>query len=96
MKVRVDDILIGAESVLELLYKLRILPRRLKAAGFTVNWKKCKFFKEEVIYSGHMVSGKGVKTISSNIDAIFKAPAPKNVTEVKAWSSGSFESFNDR
>ena len=85
VKVRVDDILIGAKSVLELLYKLRIVLQRLKAAGFTVNWKKCQFFKEEVIYCGHIVSGKGVKPISSNVDAILKAPAPKNVTEVKAF-----------
>ena len=85
VKVRVDDILIGCKSDREMLNTLRAVLMRLRTAGFTVNWKKCKFFEEEVIYCGHIVSSKGVKPILSNVDAILKAPEPKNVTEVKAF-----------
>ena len=85
VKVRVDDILIGCKTDEEMLDKLKAVLQRLKEAGFTVNWKKCKFFEEEIIYCGHIVSSKGVRPILSNVDAILKAPEPKNVTEVKAF-----------
>ena len=85
VKVRVDDILIGGRTIWEHIRILRKVLERLRKAGFTVKWGKCSFLKPEVVYCGHLVSGDGIRPLLSNVEAILKAPTPKNVTEVKSF-----------
>ena len=46
---------------------------------------KCKFFKSQVKYLGHIVSKKGIETDPGKIEAIEKWPVPKTVTEVRSF-----------
>lgn len=46
---------------------------------------KCLFLLPEVEYLGHKISKDGLKPSDAKIEAIAKAPTPKNVSEVKAF-----------
>ena len=39
---------------------------------------KCEFFKDSVKYLGHSVNVQGLYTLPSKVEAILKAPDPKN------------------
>ena len=85
VKVRVDDILVSGRTLEECLRNLRKVLAALSRAGFTVKWSKCAFLQEEVVYCGHYISAEGIRPVSSNVEAIQKAPAPTNISEVKAF-----------
>ena len=46
---------------------------------------KCQFLKREAKYLGHKISGDGIKPLQNKVDAIKKAPIPKDVTELKSF-----------
>ena len=46
---------------------------------------KCKFFKQELTYLGHVVSKHGIQTDSKKVEVIHKWPVPTNVTEVRSF-----------
>ena len=41
--------------------------------------------KKEVEYLGHRLSGEGIKPLQSKVEAIEKAPRPRDVTELKSF-----------
>ena len=43
------------------------------------------FFKEEIEYLGHLVSGKGVATSPKKIEAVTKWPVPQTVYDVRSF-----------
>ena len=43
------------------------------------------FFKEEIDYLGHLVSGKGVATSPKKIEAVTKWPVPQTVYDVRSF-----------
>jgi hypothetical protein len=43
---------------------------RLSKAGLKLKPSKCDFFKNEVLYLGHVISDKGVKPNLSAIDSV--------------------------
>ena len=46
---------------------------------------KCAFFRQEIHYLGHIISGDGVSVDPSKIRAIMDWPAPTSVTEVRSF-----------
>ena len=46
---------------------------------------KCFFFKEEIEYLGHVVSGKGISTNPKKIEAVSKWPTPRTVYDVRSF-----------
>ena len=50
-----------------------------------LNKSKCQFLKREAKYLGHKISGDGIKPLQNKVDAIKKAPIPKDVTELKSF-----------
>ena len=45
--------------------------------------KKCNFFKEQLHYLGHLVSGKGIQALPEKLTAIAEMPIPRNPREIR-------------
>ena len=58
---------------------------KLSAAGLRLNPSKCKFFKSQIAYLGHIVSKDGIETEKKKITAIQELPIPKTVTKVYSF-----------
>ena len=56
--VYLDDIIIFSDTKEEHLKRLEAVFQRLSAAGLKLKPSKCFFFREEIEYLGHVVSGK--------------------------------------
>ena len=59
--------------------------QKLASAGLKLKPSKCFFFKEEIDYLGHLVSGKGVATSPKKIEAVTKWPVPQTVYDVRSF-----------
>ena len=83
--VRVDEILVSGRNDAEHLHNLKVVLSVLKEAGLTVKLPKCSFLQPQVTYCGYVVSEEGVKPMPENVEAVFNAPTPTNVTEVRSF-----------
>lgn len=83
--VYVDDILLVAESIPQMLNLLREVAKRLKAANLTINLQKSRFFTEEVKYVGYVLSRKGISADPEKIEVMSNYPKLKNVKEVRRF-----------
>ena len=80
-----DDILVTGVDDNEHMATLRLVCKRLAENGFTVSKSKCKFFCEEIEYLGFVISRHGLQTAESKVKAVVEAPAPTDVTQVRAF-----------
>ena len=83
--VRIDDILFAGESLAENLHILEEVLQRLSKAGIRLKKSKCVFLSTQVTFCGHIVDKDGLHTCKNKVEAIEKAPAPKNVTELRSY-----------
>ncbi|GBO35515.1 Retrovirus-related Pol polyprotein from transposon 17.6, partial [Araneus ventricosus] len=60
--VYLDDIIIVGRTFQEHLNNIRKVFQRLQKANLKLSPKKCRFFRKEVSYIGHIISADGVKT----------------------------------
>jgi len=58
--------------------------KRLSKYNVKLNLDKCQWFVDQVNYLGHVVSKKGIAPNDEKVRAIVKAPAPTNVSQLKA------------
>ena len=84
--VYLDDIIIFSDTKEEHLKRLEAVFQKLCAAGLKLKPSKCFFFREEIEYLGHVVSGKGISTNPKKIEAVSKWPTPKTVYDVRSFS----------
>ncbi len=47
--------------------------------------EKCIFLAKSVEYLGHQISKNGIQALPSKVDAIARAPEPKNVQELRSF-----------
>ena len=80
-----DDIIVFSKTPEEHTERLRGVFEKLSAAGLRLKPSKCKFFKSQVTYLGHIVSKHGIETDPKKIEAIKKWPVPKTVTKVQSF-----------
>ena len=80
-----DDIIIFSDTKEEHLKRLEAVFQKLCAAGLKLKPSKCFFFREEIEYLGHVVSGKGISTNPKKIEAVSKWPTPKTVYDVRSF-----------
>ena len=83
--VYLDDIIIFSDTEEEHLKRLEAVFQKLCAAGLKLKPSKCFFFREEIEYLGHVVSGKGISTNPKKIEAVSKWPTPKTVYDVRSF-----------
>lgn len=83
----IDDILIYAASLKELLALIVKVLNRLLEFNVKVNFDKCKWFVTKVKYLGHVLTTEGVAANSEGIKSITDAPEPQNASEVRSFVS---------
>ena len=83
--VYLDNIIIFSDTKGEHLKRLEAVFQKLSAAGLKLKPSKCFFFREEIEYLGHVVSGKGIATNPKKVEAVTKWPTPKTVYDVRSF-----------
>jgi len=58
---------------------------KLEEVGVRLKRSKCHFMLLSVEYLGHKISDKGIQPMGEKIRAIVRAPAPNNVSQLKAF-----------
>lgn len=55
------------------------------AYNLKVRKDKCSFFQTSVSYLGHVIDSEGIHPMKEKTDAIERAPAPTNVSELRSF-----------
>ena len=80
-----DDILISGWTMEEHNRNLRAVFMRLRDAGLRLKVDKCEFRKSSISYLGHRIDSEGIHPTQDKVNAICKAPTPKNVSELRSF-----------
>ncbi|GBN70184.1 Retrovirus-related Pol polyprotein from transposon 297 [Araneus ventricosus] len=83
--VYLDDIIIVGRTFQEHLNNIRKVFQRLQKANFKLSLKKCRFFRKEVSYLGHIISADGVKTDPEKTKAVVDWPRPETVHDLRSF-----------
>ena len=59
--------------------------QRLREHGLRVKKEICEFLQPSVEYLGHKIDAKGLHALESKVEAITKAPTPRNVQELRSF-----------
>ena len=81
----IDDCIVYSHDFEEHIQDLRAVCDRLQQAGLHIKFKKCQFFREQVEFLGHVVSGAGRRPMPSSAEKLSKFPVPRNVTELQRF-----------
>ncbi|GBM27783.1 Retrovirus-related Pol polyprotein from transposon 297 [Araneus ventricosus] len=83
--VYLDDIIIVGRTFQEHLNNIRKVFQRLQKANLKLSPKKCRFFRKEVSYLGHIISADGVKTDPEKTKAVVDWPRPETVHDLRSF-----------
>ncbi|XP_063534911.1 uncharacterized protein K02A2.6-like [Cydia strobilella] len=83
--VFLDDVIITGSNTESHIDNLVKVFERLQAYGLRVKKEKCAFFAKSINYLGHVISEDGIHTCPEKVKAIEAAPAPRNVSELRAF-----------
>ncbi|GBO00095.1 Retrovirus-related Pol polyprotein from transposon 297 [Araneus ventricosus] len=83
--VYLDDIIIVGRTFQEHLNNIRKVFQRLQKANLDLSPKKCRFFRKEVSYLGHIISADGVKTDPEKTKAVVYWPRPETVHDLRSF-----------
>lgn len=81
----VDDIVVYANSTSELLKLLRAVLIRCRESGLYLKLAKSEFVKTEVRLLGHVVGLWGILPDPRKVEAVVRARAPKNISELRSF-----------
>ena len=82
-----DDILITGENDQEHLQTLADVLETLKQHRRKIKREKCEFLKDSVQFLGHKIDSSGIHADPGKMEAIAKAPRPKNQSHFWDYSS---------
>ena len=83
--VYMDDVLVKGKSFAEELQNLEKALQKLVSARLKVRPDKCKLFRREVNFLGHVVSGSGIAPDPSKTDAVANWPTPSDKGELSSF-----------
>ena len=81
----IDDILVTGPDDDAHLRNLTEVLERLEKHGVRMKRAKCNFMQGSVQYLGHSVDAEGLHTTPGKLEAVVKAPEPKNVQELRSF-----------
>eukprot|EP00731_Ephydatia_muelleri_P020882 Em0013g609a len=81
----IDDILVTGSNEIEHLRNLEQVFNRLKEHGIRLRKDKCVFLSHSVDFLGHRIDAEGIHPLPRKVEAMVKAPAPRNITELKSF-----------
>jgi len=79
-----DDIIIFSATEGQHFANFSKVFRRFRAANLRINPKKCTFFKQKLVYLGHVISGEGIQT-DPEVSAINRLKTFTNLKELRQW-----------
>lgn len=82
--VYLDDVIVFGRTLEEHEQRLLKVLDRLKEEGLKLSLDKCQFCCPSVTYLGH-VSGNGIATDPSKIEAVKSWPSPENITALRSF-----------
>ncbi|XP_049268953.1 uncharacterized protein K02A2.6-like [Rhipicephalus sanguineus] len=80
-----DDILITGINDGDHMQNLHNVLARLQDAGLKLKREKCVFMVPSVEYLGHVISQAGLAPAPRKVDAVLKAPKPRNKKELQSY-----------
>ena len=80
----VDDVLIWAKTLEELLLRVRIVLVRCRENRITISLKKLEIGKS-ITFAGHLISHQGIRPDPVKTEAISKFKEPDNVTDLRSF-----------
>ena len=80
-----DDIIVHGAAFSDVLEKLDAVLSRLSSAGLTLNLAKCKFFRDQVTFLGHVVSRDGLCPDPEKVALIRDWPEPRTAKELTSF-----------
>lgn len=83
--VFLNDVIVFSKILEDHEARLTKVLNRLKEYRLKLSPEKCKFFQSSVLYLGHVVSERGVKTDPEKVAAFKTWPAPRHLKELKAF-----------
>ena len=83
--IYLDDIIVHGKTFAGMLENLDTVLRKLQEAGLKHKPSKCRLFKKEVEYLGHIISASGINPDPKKIQAVKDWPKPNNVTDIRAF-----------
>jgi len=83
--IYLDDIIVFSPDVASHLERLETVLARLQSAGLKLKPDKCSFLQSSVDFLGYKVSGCGIETDQSKIDAVLRWPVPVKLREVRSF-----------
>jgi hypothetical protein len=83
--VYMDDILVYSRNAAEHEEHLRLVLQLLREHKLYCKLPKCSFFRSEVAFLGHLVSGEGVRADPRKVEAVRTWPTPLNVHDVRCF-----------
>lgn len=81
----IDDILICAQTIQEMIKLIEEVAKRLSKANLSINLEKSRFFAREVKYLGYVLSNKGLQADPERIKTMVEYPAPKNTKAIRRF-----------
>ncbi|EZG43043.1 putative enzymatic polyprotein, partial [Gregarina niphandrodes] len=82
--VYLDDILIHAPTLQELLQLVDEVFERLLRAGYTINLEKCQFLPTTLLYLGHIIEEGTIRPNPKKIEAIQRLQAPTTTQGIRS------------
>jgi hypothetical protein len=82
--IYLDDLIIFSETFEQHLERKDIIFEKLKSANLKLAPEKCKFFKTQINFLGHIFSREGIQTDPSKIETIQKWPTSSNADELRS------------
>ena len=81
----IDDVLITGEDEEKHLQALEEVLRRFNESGLRLHREKCFFLQSSVEYLGFKIDAEGIHPLQQKVEAIVRAPRPRDKTELKAY-----------
>ena len=81
----VDDVLISGRTLEEHLSRLTLVLQRFQKYSVRVRKEKCTFPSPSVSYLGHRIDAEGQHPLPDKLEAITRAPTPRNVIELQSF-----------
>ncbi|XP_043494160.1 uncharacterized protein LOC122519060 [Polistes fuscatus] len=90
-----DDLIIPGIDYEDACRKLEITLTVAAQNGLIINWKKCKFLREEIEFLGHVVWNGSIRPSPTKIKAVQRFPEPKNRKQIQSFLglTGYFRKF---
>lgn len=85
VSVYINDILVTGMTIEEHLSSLKAILTQLEESGIKLKQNKCSFLLLSVEYLVHRISANGVHPTPKEVEAVQKAPTPKDVSQCKSF-----------